>query len=358
MQGASPFVRAKRAKERTIVDPTAWDSSDVGGAEGTALRCRNARKSKVSSIRSSLFQKSAKSILSDGGANVQNDTALVFVSSGEAALLDSDFGFELNSATAMALCEYGKSNKKFWVKDVLALTHNAIRSEVADLVIMLKACKIIRATLTVGDMSNIRSWWHTFSSVLLDYLDLEAKILQPWIQAGMDSTKSPDSACAAFVSTMPTRQHELRGLVVDVAKAFGELCDGKRAASKPTEPKVSRCEKAMHVFTSLDRLISAMSGYMWDSEERLSGPLSAVYKNEKKEREAIMTAAISHIAAASRNPDIMFVLHTRWMTDSKGVKSYAKQLQDIYDCSLSRLQAQFEVNHAGVVHQFRVKARM
>lgn len=352
--------RNQRKSTRAIVDPTAWEASEVGeAAEGTAMikGVGRVRNNKVSSIRSSLFQKNAKGIaaLQALKANTVNDGSPVFKSREEAAPLQAPFTFDGN--ISVAYCDYGRINKKIWPKDILALVHNPVRSELTDMISLLTSAQRMNVQLKVRDFVNIRSWWQVCSGVVLDFLDLEVRLMLPWFQHALDNAKIKDTPSAEFVEIMPSRQKDFRDLIMTISKSFGDLCDPATITQTKTSQRGPMNKKALLVVNSLDALVSQLCDYMWEQEMRLPVVLTAVYK-EKKERDLIINKVIKYMAKNARKSDILLVLMTRWMSDSKLQKSFTKTIVEISGCNYSSLQSQFELNHAGFIHQFRVKSEI
>lgn len=346
-----------KRNSRTIVDPTAWESSEVGNAaEGDAISMAiHGRKNKVSSIRSSLFQKNAKGMAQHTAKDTKIDEAApVFKTPSEVAPLQAPFTF--NGSPSLAYCDYGKVNKKVWTKDILALVHNAIRSELNDLTTLLLSIQKMGIQLRMGDFFNIRNWWQICSGVLLDFLDLEMKHLVPWFQGALQSSKTKEDQTEKLVASIPGRQSDFRDLVMSISKAFGDLCDPPAINQVKEKEVVSTDKKALFVVNSLDALVSKLADYMYEQETKLPNTLNSVYKSEKKERDSITIKIVKHIAKNSRKSDFLLVLLTRWMSDSKMAKSFSKMIVGVHDCNYSSLQSQLELNHAGFVHQFRVKA--
>lgn len=347
---------SRKNEGREIVDPTAWESSEIGGAEALIFSS-NERKNKVSSIRSSLFQKNVKGMANNSSQqSTVDEKAPVFMSPDEAEALEAPFTFQGNPS--LDFCDYGKVNKKLWAKDVLALVHNAVRSELKDLTIILHSIQKLSARLRIGDFVRIREWWQTCCGIVLDFLDLEVKHLMPWYKFAAENTKKKDVACEEFFHISSGRQRDLRDLAMSISKCFGNLCDPPVVNLAKVKQETSVAKKAMLLVNSLDALISQVCDYMWEQEKRLPVTLTSVYKSEKKERELVMNKIVNYVTKSARKSETMLVLFTRWMIDAKSVKGFLKVLQEIYECNYSSLQTQFEVNHAGFIHQFSVKAEI
>lgn len=330
---------------RNIVDPSAWECTDVGGAEGNIVN-RTTRSSKVSSIRSSLFQKNARN---EAAAHHNSASVPVFTLQQEVQVLKAPFQF---NSVATQYCEYGKANKKDWTKDILAILHNALRSELLDLITLLNCLKKLAMKSTISDFDGIRNWFQVCSGVVLDYCDMESKYLFPWIQ---EAATQNDSLADAnkFFSQMPTRQQQIRDIVMSSSKSFGDLCNAGQTTSKMTNAQM-----AILIMGGLDALVYQLFDYMLEQEKHLPPLLTSVYKSEKKEREAIMRKILKFITKKSRRGDTTLVLFTRWIEDSKRQKTLVKELQIVCAVNFAALQSQFEMNHAGFIHQFRVKAGM
>lgn len=347
---------SRKNNAREIVDPTAWEFSEVVGKEAAVFHAvKNMKQNKVSSIRSSLFQKNAKGMAQSAKQHVVvDDNAAVFISEEEAASLQAPFIFQ--GTSCLEFCAFGKPNKKLWAKDILGLVHNAVRSELKDLSIILLSVQKLGYRLRVGDFVQVRKWWQTCSGIVLDFLDLEMKHLIPWYQFAAESVKTNDKVCLELLATTAGKHKDLRDLVMNISKSFGDICDPPAINQAKLKQETSTAKKAMLVVNSLDVLISQVCEYMWEHETRLPSTLTSVYKSEKREREVIMTTIIKYVVRSSRKSETMLVLFTRWMIDSKALKSFLKVLKDVQECNYSELQSQFEVNHASFVHQFSVKA--
>lgn len=343
---------------RAIIDPMAWESSEVGSSEATSFTANEReRKSKVSSIRSALFQKNAKNMGQKPAQQMTVDEAApIFRNADETVPLQAPFTFE--GIASLTYCDYGKVNKKMWTKDILALVHNAVRSELNDLTILLRSIQKLHIRLRIGDFVKVREWWQVCNGVVLDFLDLEMKHLIPWINNAVENAKSKDDSANELVKVMPQRQKDLRDLVMSISKSFGALCDPLAINLAKTKHETSTAKKAMLVVNSLDALVTQICDYMSEQEMRLPKTLTSVYKSEKKERDPILTKVIKYVGKSTRKSEIILVLLTRWMSDSKTTKSFMKTMLEIHQCNYSSLQTQFEVNHAGFIHQFSVKAEI
>ena len=312
----------------------------MGAAEGSIVN-RTARSSKVSSIRSSLFQRNAQ--------NANPGAAPVFTMQPEVDALQAPFQFDSVSHT---MCEYGKENKKDWSRDIFAILHNAIRSELLDLISLLNCVKRLGMRTSIRDFDGMRNWFQVFSGIVLDYCDLETKYLQPWIEKAIVEGGNGDAA--TFFSTMPGRLAQIRDIVANASNSFADLCN----AGQGGDPKLNKAQKAILILASLDALIFQLFDYMNGQEGALTVTVSKFYKSEKKERETIMRKILKFVMKKSRRGETMLVLLTRWFSDSKMQKQIRKELAAVCEVNYGSLQSHFEMNHAGFIHQQKVRAGM
>lgn len=348
----------RRKNQRTIVDPVQWETAEVGGPEGFALRHKSTSRSKVSSLRSSLFQKHAKMLVEPSNPQTEaHYDSLIFqhVKNAQDRSIALAFG---TCSHALTYCEYGKSNKKAWPKDIFAFFHNALRCELLDLTSILKALQKIGARLTVRHFVLAKTWWQTCSLLILDYLDMEVKYIEPWIAIGIDENACETDSAMSLFQAMPQRQQELRDKLISISKAFGGICDLPPAASSSAAPNTappidmhSLSQKAIQVIALLDTFVIEMVNYMHDQEEVFTPVLSEAYKSEKKDKELLMGKAIKHFVKKGRKGDYMLVLLTRWMDDIKMAKAHTKMIQEWHDCIYVTLVTQFENHHANLVQQ-------
>lgn len=332
--------------KRAIVGVSDWDTCDVGTNEGASLsEGPSARGHRVSSMRSSLFQKAKKK------SSVANESAKLFANEDDAASMRLPFQFVGSEPEKM--CSFGRANKKNWTKDMFAIAHNAVRCELGLVVEVLESIKQMGERLTIGDIAQFHDWWETASAVVLDFLDVETKVFIPWIADAVASSETTDE-CSKVAAAIPVTHSALRDLVEKISNLFNRcLSDSPMAVSAAGRGKDNIC---VDLIITFDRFITRILKHMYEQEVALPSVLSAYYKNEKVDRERMMESIITETAKGGRQPDLMLVLHTRWMTDAKGMKAYLRKIKDCYDCSMSRLQSQFELMHAGTVAVFKVKA--
>ncbi|PXF44705.1 hypothetical protein BWQ96_05562 [Gracilariopsis chorda] len=337
---------SSKGKKKTIVDPSVWESCEVGGKEATV------QKTKVSSMRSSLFKKK-KAQKHDAiyGIKGERDHDPIFSLPVEVEALQVPFQHDTIS---LDYCDYGKANKKLWPKDIFAVVHNALRSELKDLSVLLRALKKVGPQLRVGDFSVIRPWWQVCSGVILDYIDAEEKYLIPWIEKAIEGQEASLKPSGQFFSEMGKKRAEIRGVVHDATNMLKDFCD----APDPTKglAKMSNAQRAIMLMGCFDALVFRLGLYMTKEEEIFPEVLEGHYTSEKKERDQIIGKMVKFYVKKGRRCDSMLVLLTRWMTDVKTQKSFKKALLDVHDCNYKFLQTNFEVTHAGFVQQFRVRA--
>lgn len=318
------------------------------------------RRGRAPSIRRAVLQRAASS--TKDGAEV-DESELIFDSEEEAARL-LDVTFQFLNMPALDMCEFGHVNRRAWAKDVLAITHNAIRCELEDAVTMIVALLRIGSDLTVGDIVHFRDWWRVAADVIGDFLDVESKVILPWMQTAIsavtatsDSREAPiATAAAAIVTHIPVEQTLLRALIGAVSTAFARCIGGSPRSVDASGVRQVRERLCVDLLVSFDRFITKMIRYMHNQEIHLPQVLSAHYTNEKADRDTILGLFLTEEANIGKEPDITFVLHARWMNDSKAQKAYMKKLKECYDCSFAKLQSQFEMNHGATVALLKVKA--
>lgn len=334
-------------KKKAIVDPLVWESCEVGGKEATG------EKDKVCSMRSSLFKRNAtQNQNAMFHLQGQHDQELVFALPAEAEALQVPFQHEMIS---LQYSEYRKANKKDWVRDIFAIVHNPLRSELKDMTILLGSIKMVGPQLRIGDFSAVRPWWQICSGVILDYLDAEGKYLLPWIETAVKGESAQSTPPGEFLGAAEERRKEIRDVIYQAANMFKELCDMEDQASK-SKPKMSNSQKAIVLLGTLDALVFRLGEYINKEEELFPDLLVAHYKSEKKERDVIIGKIVKFYVKKGRRCDSMIVLLTRWMEDAKAQKNFKKALMDIYDCNYKSLQTAFEVDHAGFVQQYKIRA--
>lgn len=297
-----------------------------------------------------MFKKAAESAGSSSGTGSQKGAPTVFKSSQEAEELNRTLTHLSNTSTQM--CDFGKVNKRMWAKDVFALAHNGIRSELSDLSTALQALKAMRTTVTLNEYSDFRQWWGTFSSVVVDYLALEENVLMPWIHRAVENAEKRDHRAAEFLEASKGRRHSLRGAILAISKNFSALLDPLPPALQAKSP--SKTKSAVNIVLHIDRVISLIADYMWEEEMQLSGVVSGNYPESEKDK--VLKSMIEFMTSerVSRSSEFL-VLQTRWMTDPKLAKSHTKFITAIHDCPYSKFQTAFEMNHAGAIAVLKVK---
>ncbi|CAN8062960.1 unnamed protein product [Agarophyton chilense] len=340
-------MNLQSGRKKTIVDPSVWDSCEIGGKEAVA------QKDKVCSMRSSLFKKNAaKNKDAIYGINCEHDQEPIFRHPNEVEAMDSPFQHETIS---LDFCEYGKANKELWPKDIFAVFHNAVRSELKDLTILMKAIKKVGAQLRVGDFSVIRPWWKICAGVLLDYMDAEQKYLIPWIKEAIEKKDALSRPCGQFCSQFHIKTKEIRSTIHETTETFKQLCDTEPEISE-TNTRMSNALRAVFLVGCFDALVYQVGNYLNKEEELFPEILASHYPSEKNEKDLIMGKMIKFYVTKGRDRDIMLVLLTRWMTDVKTQKRYRKALLETCDCNYKSIQTKFEVSHAGFVQQYRIRA--
>lgn len=360
----APHVAFCKHDDRSIVDPKQWETTEVGGAEGLAFMHNNAvKKSKVSSMRSSLFQKNVKKASQNGCNNHSFYPTLLFVAPADADTLRAvQFAHDAPGA-ALDYCDYGKANRKTWTKDVFAFFHNAVRCELRGLVAMLRSLHAIGPKLNIGHFASMRLWWHTCSSLLLDYLDMEVKYLEPWIAIALnDGNDANTKQAMKLFQAMPQRQEAVRKMFINISRSFGDLCDppsiqkdalNHMMGNNSPSVKKTMTQKALVIIGNLDACVVDVGTYLTEQETVFSPVLHDAYKSEKKDREVLMNRGVKHFVKKGRKSDFMLVLLTRWMDDTKMVKTHIKMIQELHECTYGTLICQFENHHGNLVEQLK-----
>ncbi|KAA8499545.1 hypothetical protein FVE85_7130 [Porphyridium purpureum] len=75
---------------------------------------------------------------------------------------------------------------KLWSMDVLAVYHNAIKKEVMDMYNMVECMLRFQMSLGYDDVTRFFEWWDVFESFLMDYFELEEKVIFPYIAEKFD----------------------------------------------------------------------------------------------------------------------------------------------------------------------------
>jgi hypothetical protein len=352
----------KPVKPRNIVDPVQWHQSEVSSvAEARMQSPSSAGKrgdARVSSIRSSLFKRAAQSAATGNGASnipMNACTSGIFKCADDVKELQQPL--ESSSSPSLQMCDYGKRGTDApWTKDVFALVHNGIRHEMEDLVVMLLAFQNIGDALVTVDFSELRGWWNTFSDIVEDYLDLEEKVIMPWVNAALTGQKSPDSKMALLVNESSVRRQGILDSLLQLRASFEIVC--KHGAAPRTSP-VPVNMVALEIFRGLDNITVKIADYFTEEETLLSAMLSLFYPNEKDERDRILASIVKHATSGEAEcVEEFLALQTRWMTDQKGAKAHQKFLQSVFEFSQSKINSQFELQHAGTVAVFKVKGNI
>lgn len=356
------------------VDVADWGRSEVSGiAEGNMHRKRpggGGGGRAVTSMRSSLFKKSAgaqgvkgvtaalaaASILTENGEEEEAAPPgeLIFKNEDEAGDMDRTLQHIRNESLLM--CSYGKDNKRQWAKDILALAHNGLRSELKDLSTMLQAFTFIRGNITTTEYGDLRKWWTVFSGLISDYVGLETTVLIPWVGACLKESGRDDDGAAKFLETAAGRLKTLKGAALAIGKLFCIICDELPLALRAKAP--SKKKAASSIMLHTDRFISLLVDFMWEGETQLSGLLSDFY-DEKLYREKILTGMVNHMTDdSSARTEEWLVLQTRWMSDAKLARAHMRVLNNIHRFSPVKLLSSFEKQHAGIVLIMKSKADM
>lgn len=348
----SPRTCARPSDSRSIVDPTAWECAEVGRKEGLAFsQDKGTRKGKVSSMRSSLFQKSAKKKSnSDLSAKAFLSNA-IFSEESDAEAILRPFSFE--GKRTLEYADYGKMNKKLWAKDVFSIFHNAIRCELKDLTCLLKSLRSRGANLLIGDFAGVRHWWQICFAVLLDYFDMESKYLEPWFSVAVESSENNEGCAkaATLLKSIPVRQSEIRELILNATKSLTSICEPPSKDGDPTGGK-HLSQNAVLTVKTLDAIVFEVCEYLFDEEEIFTPVICDAYKSEKKEKDVLVAKAIKHISKKGRQGDCMLVLMTKWMTEPKMVKGHIKSIEELTECNYPSLVEDFEEHHRKLIHNF------
>lgn len=245
----------------------------------------------------------------------------------------------------------GPASKSNWHVNFLTMPHNALRREMSDLYELLLAMVDFGPGLRKADFRDLRTWWHVFSRFLRDWLDIERRVLFPWV-----------NATGAHDWELQSTLRELRATKEFLDMKLEELSiylDGFESLP-PTE-------MFSLLYKSVDALAPRLMGYFGTQERVFPANIRATYvaddavRLEKEMVDALLNGASAGPGATSASKatsggsgaDSLCAL-SRGVTDPKHLKVWVQRnLSATSRLSYSKWVKHFNEGHRGVVRNFK-----
>lgn len=249
----------------------------------------------------------------------------------------------------------GPASKSNWHVNFLTMPHNALRREISDLYELLLAMVDFGPALRKADFRDLRAWWHVFARFLRDWLDIERRLLFPWVHATGAHNWELQSTLRELRATKEFLDVKLEELAI--------YLDGFESLP-PTEmfSLLYRC---------VDALAPRLMGYFSTQERAFPAGIRATYaaddavRLEKEMVDALLNgapAAAGGAAGASKatsggsGADSLCAL-SRGVTDAKHLKVWVQRnLSATARMSYSKWVKHFNEAHRGVVRNFKERA--
>jgi len=254
----------------------------------------------------------------------------------------------------------------------MIVLHNAIRVEIENIVTMICSMMRIGVDLTVGDILAFQNWWLTSVEILHDYLEIETRVILPWIRkkgpGSADSNNNSTSESSVDIAKIPVSQSEVRKLLDAVSRGFNRSITGSplaiNALSGPfSTPGTNEIDEntnghakggkrerlTVDLVVAFDRCITNLITHMANQE-------TAKTEDSGDDSVELLGEIVDEILKSANQPDIMLVFLGRWMVDPKMRKEYEKLIREKSESSYSKLQSQYEITHGATVAVFKVKA--
>jgi len=246
----------------------------------------------------------------------------------------------------------GPASKSNWHVNFLTMPHNALRREVSDLYEMLLAMVEFGGGLKKADFRDLRSWWSVFARFARDWLDVEKRLLFPWVNA----TGAHDWELQATLRELRTTK-EFIDMKLDELAIY---LDGFESMP-PTE-------MFSLLYKCVDTLAPRLMGYFGTQERFFPANIRATYsaddvvRLEKEMVEALLHGPPAGPAGGGRSTtggsgqDSLCAL-SRGMTDAKHLKVWVQRnLSATARLSYGKWVKSFNESHRGVVRNFKERA--
>lgn len=246
----------------------------------------------------------------------------------------------------------GPASKSNWHVNFLTMPHNALRREMSDLYELLLAMVDFGPALRKADFRDLRTWWHVFARFLRDWLDIERRLLFPWVHATGAHNWELQSTLRELRATKDFLDMKLEELAI--------YLDGFESLP-PTE-------MFSLLYKCVDALAPRLMGYFGTQERVFPAGIRATYvaddavRLEKEMVDALLNgapAAPGGAAGASKatsggsGADSLCAL-SRGVTDAKHLKVWVQRnLSATARLSYGKWVKHFNEAHRGVVRSFK-----
>lgn len=285
-------------------------------------------------------------LLREASINATEEDSTIFANEEEADRLQ-DVTFTFAEMAALDMCV-----SRGTLMDIIGMIHNGIRIEIENAITMVCAMRRIGTNLIVGDIVSFKEWWLVTLQIIYDYLNIETKIILPWIRNELEKRKEVGIGIDTILSRIPIGQTEIRKLAKCVTVAFDKSIEGS-PRNIGEAGKKRRERLTVDLVVAFDRFITQIIAHMYDQE---NDNVAFVLENSEIDYEDMLKNVILHISKHSKEPDVFLVLCARWMKDSKAVKLFHHVLKESTNLSYNKLQSHYELNHGATVAVFKVKA--
>jgi len=216
----------------------------------------------------------------------------------------------------LTLGEYsGPVSKSRWYVDAFTLPHNAVRRECMDMYELIIGIAKLSAPDDVmsDDIISFYEWWEVATAFFQRYLDVERKVLIPWV----DAIGNADSHVRMALRKMRGMKESLKDLL---AKIDGEWTKRHTQSAEITFSAV---------YTAVDAFVPRFMNYLADQEVLLPMLVKHKYTIDdrvKMERElvnAFMRDDRVNNENSTSNHNI--VLLVRWMANPRQLRAWVSK---------------------------------
>lgn len=275
------------------------------------------------------------------------------------------------SAPILAHVPLGKS----WSADVVAVVHNAVRCEIADLFDILASMLLSSevSNVTVAELRAFFAWFSTFEAFVVTCLKAEEEVLYPWLEQwgridGSLSTASrintkgaiirgirDTATCAALVGL----HHNLPAGVV-LTNPDRHYYDALKVGFAEVGPATAAQHSAILCTDVLQKVVAHVSefttaiiAYFEDEERSLPSIIESLYDAEDVRAAAVERRTIRAIWKCGRKDESMVML-VRPIDDRAVAKAWIQRnFKRLERVSLPLWRRRYQSGRGAVVARFR-----
>ncbi|KAA8496479.1 hypothetical protein FVE85_0208 [Porphyridium purpureum] len=216
-----------------------------------------------------------------------------------------------------------------WSMDVFALPHNALKRELLDLYKILGSLQRRMIDLRHSDIDDFYNWWEVFEAFILDYFDMEEKIVFPWIQSRIPLGKTKFSQTQR--SILKGRLSKLMHDVDECEYKFSYLPAGE------VLPRLLQC---------MDKFSPRLLEYLGEQERRLPRALDKKFAAADK---AVLDQKLMDYMMQAKYTNELVTIMTRWLNDAQLKEWKRTNLKGTARLSYTMWKNSLYKNHVSIV---------